>query len=103
MRASSKQPKQAIDLTHRNGLEYQERVFACLVDRVFDDPRVLEIRNHERGEVDYVVFEHPGTGMLASRRVHYFECKNYKRSLELDSVAKIMVVAVSDQPMSVHC
>lgn len=102
MSASGNLTKQAIDLTHCDGLEYQERVFACLVDRVFDDPRVLEIRNHERGEVDYVVLERPGKGMLASRRVHYFECKNYKRSLELDSVAKIMVVAVSDQPMSVH-
>lgn len=102
MSASGKLTKREIDLTHCSGLEYQKRVFARLVDLVFDDRRVLEIRNHERGEVDYVVLERPGKGMLASTRVHYFECKNCKRSLELDSVAKIMVVAVSDQPMSVH-
>ncbi len=40
--------------------------------------------------------------MLATKRFHYFECKNYARSLELDAVAKVMVVAVSDQPLSVH-
>jgi len=40
--------------------------------------------------------------MFAKKRLHYFECKNYSRSLELDNVAKIMVVAVAKQPDSVH-
>lgn len=91
-----------IDLSHLSGLDYQKRVFECLVQRLFGDSRVLDIQNHSKGEVDYVVNEHPGTDLLATNKCHYFECKNYSRSLELDSVAKVMVVAVSDQPMSVH-
>jgi hypothetical protein len=34
--------------------------------------------------------------------MHYFECKNYGRALELDNVAKVMVVAVAEQPNSVN-
>jgi hypothetical protein len=102
MRISGKATEPPIDLSHLSGIEYQKHVFECLVHRVFGDPRVLDIRNYGKGEVDYVVRELPGSGMLATNRFHYFECKNYSRSLELDRVAKVMVVAVSDQPLSVH-
>ncbi|MDB5989938.1 MAG: ATP-binding protein [Herbaspirillum sp.] len=102
MRVSGKATESPIDLSHLSGIEYQKRVFECLVRRVFGDPRVFDIGNYGKGEVDYVVRERPGSGMLATDRFHYFECKNYSRSLDLDSVAKVMVVAVSDQPLSVH-
>ncbi|MDP9650946.1 ATP-binding protein [Paraburkholderia caledonica] len=91
-----------MDLSKLSGEEYQKQIFGHLVHRVFDDPRVLDIFDHERGEVDYVVRERSGSAMLETSRFHYFECKNYSRSLELDNVAKLMVVAVSDQPLSVH-
>src|SRR5450830_87528 len=102
MSVSGKTIEPPIDLSHLSGIEYQKRVFECLLRRVFGDPRVLRVRNQGKGEVDYIVEEHSGNGMLATDRFHYFECKNYSRSLELDSVAKVMVVAVSDQPLSVH-
>lgn len=102
MRVSGKATEPQIDLSHLSGIEYQKRIFECLVHRLFGDLRVFDIVNYGKGEVDYIVRERPGSGMLATDRFHYFECKNYSRSLELDSVAKVMVVAVSDQPLSVH-
>lgn len=85
-----------------SGDEYQELVFERLIEKLFDDPSVLTLEDQKRGEADYIVQEAPGTGMLAKRRLHYFECKHYKRTLELDNVAKIMVVAVAEQPDSVN-
>jgi hypothetical protein len=85
-----------------SGDEYQKLVFERLIEKLFDDPSVLSLEDQKRGEADYIVQEAPGTGMLAKKRVHYFECKHYKRALELDNVAKIMVVAVAEQPDSVH-
>jgi len=85
-----------------SGDEYQELVFERLVEQLFANPSVLSLKDQKRGEVDYIVQEASGTGMIAKKRLHYFECKNYARSLELDNVAKIMVVAVAQQPDSVH-
>ncbi|MFZ6649762.1 hypothetical protein ACO0LO_28860 [Undibacterium sp. TJN25] len=102
MRESDKATAVPIDLSHLKGLEVQKLVFRRLVDRVFEDPRMLKVTDHETGEVDYIVSEDSGRGILATNRFHYFECKHYSRSLELDNVAKIMVVAVSDQPLSVN-
>lgn len=85
-----------------NGDEYQELVFEQLVEELFGDLSVLSLEDHKKGEVDYVVRQAPGSGIFAKTRFHYFECKNYSRSLELDNVAKIMVVAVAKQPDSVH-
>ena len=85
-----------------NGDEYQELVFEQLIDKLFDDPSVLSLEDHKRGEADYIVKQALGSGILAKVGLHYFECKNYSRSLELDNVAKIMVVAVAKQPDSVH-
>jgi hypothetical protein len=91
-----------LDVSTLGGIAYQQLVFEQLLDNLFMDPRVLKVENHAQGPVDYVVHEPSGMGMLAKTRKHYFECKNYSRALELDNVAKIMVVAVADQPDSVH-
>lgn len=91
-----------VGATGLGGLQYQKLVFGKLVDALFESRNVLTIENCDKGPVDYIVHEVSGGGMLAKNRKHYFECKNYGRSLELDSVAKIMVVAVAEQPDSVH-
>lgn len=91
-----------VDLSTIGGLQYQKLVFGKLVDSLFENQSVLKVENCDKGPVDYIVHEVSGGGMLAKNRKHYFECKNYARSLELDSVAKIMVVAVAEQPDSVH-
>ncbi len=91
-----------VDVSTLSGIAYQQLVFEQLLENLFMDPQVLKVQNHAQGPVDYVVHERSGTGMLAKPRKHYFECKNYSRALELDNVAKIMVVAVADQPDSVH-
>lgn len=91
-----------VDVSGLGGLQYQKLVFGKLVDTLFENRNVLTIENCDKGPVDYIVHEVSGGGMLAKNRKHYFECKNYGRSLELDSVAKIMVVAVAEQPDSVH-
>lgn len=102
MRKPRKAKRSPFDLSHLTGLEFQKRVFDRLVQQLFDNPDVITIENCGKGAVDYIVREHPGSGILATDRFHYFECKNYSRSLELDNVAKVMVVAVSEQPLSVH-
>lgn len=91
-----------VDLSTIGGLQYQKLVFGKLVDSLFENQGVLKVENCDKGPVDYIVHEVSGGGMLGKSRKHYFECKNYGRSLELDSVAKIMVVAVAEQPDSVH-
>lgn len=91
-----------MDLSKLSGTEYQKLIFERLIHKLFPDHRVLAVEDYAQGAVDYIVREHPGTGMLSADRFHYFECKNYSRQLELDNVAKIMVVAVADQPSTVH-
>jgi len=91
-----------VDISTLSGVEYQDLVFERLLDTLFTDPHVLSVKNHAQGPVDYVVLEPSTGGMLGKDRKHYFECKNYGRALELDNVAKIMVVAIADQPDSVH-
>ena len=91
-----------MDLSDLSGTEYQDLVFNRLVEKLFNDRSILTMENHPQGAVDYVVRERLGEGMLSTKRFHYFECKNYSRPLELDNVAKIMVVAVAEQPTSVN-
>lgn len=83
------------------GLTFQEKVFALLRDKFFTHPNVKIIENHKVGAIDYVVHEE---NSLRKKKIlkHYFECKNYNTALKLDDVAKIMVVAVADQPATVH-
>ncbi len=91
-----------VDISTLSGADYQQLVFEQLLNKLFMDTGVLTVENNTQGPVDYVVSEPSGKGMLGKDRMHYFECKNYSRTLELDNVAKIMVVAVADQPDSVH-
>lgn len=91
-----------LDLSQLSGDQFQKIIFERIIDKIFIDHRVLTVEDHAQGAVDYVVREQGGTGIIDTNRFHYFECKNYGRTLELDNVAKIMVVAVSDQPTSVH-
>ena len=91
-----------MDISTLSGNDYQQLVFEQLLSKLFMDTGVLTVENNTQGPVDYVVREPSGKGMLGKNRMHYFECKNYSRTLELDNVAKIMVVAVADQPDSVH-
>lgn len=91
-----------VDLSKLGGTKYQKLVFESLVEKLFPDRRILMVEDYAQGAVDYVVHERCGDGMLSADRLHYFECKNYSRQLELDNVAKVMVVAVADQPATVH-
>jgi len=91
-----------LDPSTLSGRSFQTLIFERLVEELFSNPAVLSIEDRPRGEIDYVVHEASTSGMLGTARFHYFECKNYSRSLELDNVAKVMVVAVADQPTSVH-
>lgn len=91
-----------VDISTLSGSEYQRLVFEQLLSKLFMNTQALALKNCAQGPVDYIVCEPRGTGMLGKKRKHYFECKNYSRALELDNVAKIMVVAVARQPDSVH-
>jgi AAA domain len=91
-----------VNISTLTGPQFQKLVFEKLLVELFADRNVITVTDAEQGPVDYIVTEIAGSGMLGANRVHYFECKNYSRTLELDNVAKIMVVAVADQPTSVH-
>jgi len=83
-----------------SGQEFQDLVFERLLHFLSAEAPIERVENQGRGAVDYVVYEPPG--LFAKQRKHYFECKNYGRTLELDNVAKVMVVAVVEQPDSVN-
>lgn len=102
MMHADEQVAEKIDLSKLSGTEYQKVVFESLVRKLFPEHRALVIEDYAQGAVDYIVREPAGAGMLGTEQFHYFECKNYSRQLELDNVAKIMIVAVADQPSTVH-
>jgi hypothetical protein len=83
-----------------SGTEYQDLVFERLLEVLSCEPSIEKVENHPRGAVDYVVYERASS--LSEQPIHYFECKNYGRALELDNVAKVMVVAVAEHPNSVN-
>lgn len=93
---------QEINLSKLTGDDYQKMVFGKLVKHLFDDPNVLTIENYAKGPVDYIVREAIKKSKKTINFSHYFECKNYSRSIELDNVAKIMIVAVLEKPATVN-
>lgn len=92
-----------VDLQKLKGSEYQKKVFGKLIEYWFHVPNIQTIEDHMKGPVDYIIREKVKvSGNRELNLKHYFECKNYSRALELDNVAKIMVVAVAEKPDTVN-
>lgn len=88
-----------------SGQDFQRLVFWAMVEQVLEFADDLVVEDHPKGAIDIVVSEPPRRllGLLpAETRIHYFECKHHSRALELDTIAKTLVVGVRDQPMSLN-
>jgi len=88
-----------------SGQDFQKLVFWAMVEQVLEFPDSCDLQEHPKGAIDIVVAERarPGPAFLsAEARLHYFECKHHSRPLELDTIAKTLVVGVRDQPLSLN-
>jgi hypothetical protein len=91
-----------------SGLEFQDEIFqrtkAVLFARMLERCALhdsVRLTNHDRGEVDFVLCRrHPETGEEVER--HLFECKNYKRPLELAVAAKFLLIGLRRLPTSLN-
>ncbi|WP_165191548.1 ATP-binding protein [Caulobacter soli] len=87
------------------GYDFQKLVFWAMVEQVLEFPDGCDLQEHPKGAIDIVVSERarPGPAFLPTEaRLHYFECKHHSRPLELDTIAKTLVVGVRDQPLSLN-
>jgi hypothetical protein len=90
------------------GLEFQNTAFArvqeLLLTRMTDKCGLrdaVRLSNHDTGEVDFILCRlHPETGHEIER--HLFECKNYKRTLELSATAKFLLIGLRRLPASLN-
>jgi len=86
-----------------SGQAFQRLVFWAMVERVLPDlAEGSSIEEHPQGVIDIVVTERPSSKavLFSEPHLHYFECKHHARPLELDTIAKTLVVGVRDQPLS---
>src|SRR5450755_409290 len=90
------------DLT---GEQFQAILFHKLVEAYRKQCRFdYELLDDYHGAVDFVVREkaQQTSPFHAGDPVHMFECKYYKRTLELSTIAKLLVVGVRFQPSSLN-
>lgn len=92
----------AADLT---GEQFQSIIFHrlighCLTQQGFD----YELLDNYQGAVDFVVREKARriSQFHTDDPVHVFECKHYCRTLELNTIAKLLIVGVRFQPTSLN-
>jgi hypothetical protein len=96
-----------LDPRDMTGLRFQDVVFArmnTLLERMVEKcglPKSFALSNHETGEVDFVLRHvDPNTGTEIAR--HLFECKNYRRTLELSVAAKFLLIGLRRLPASLN-
>lgn len=88
-----------------SGEQFQAVVFHKLVEQCGRDREFeYELVDNYQGAVDFVVREKAGrrSQFQEDDPVHVFECKHYRRTLELSTVAKLLVVGVRFQPASLN-
>ncbi|MDQ3802863.1 MAG: ATP-binding protein [Acidobacteriota bacterium] len=88
-----------------SGEQFQAIIFHKLIEQCGEGHEFeYELVDNYRGAVDFVVREKPGrvSQFHTEDPVHVFECKYYKRTLELSTVAKLLVVGVRFQPTSLN-
>src|SRR4051794_2485375 len=88
-----------------SGEQFQAIIFHKLIEQCGGEREFeYELVDNYRGAVDFVVREKPRrvSQFHTEDLVHVFECKYYKRTLELSTVAKLLVVGVRFQPTSLN-
>lgn len=95
----------SINAADLSGEQFQAIIFHKLIEQCGgQDEFDYELVDNYRGAVDFVVREKPRrvSQFHTEDPVHVFECKYYKRTLELSTVAKLLVVGVRFQPTSLN-
>lgn len=88
-----------------SGEQFQAVIFHKLIEQCGGEREFeYELVDNYRGAVDFVVREKPHrvSQFHTEDLVHVFECKYYKRTLELSTVAKLLVIGVRFQPTSLN-
>ena len=91
--------------TDLSGEQFQAVVFHKLLERCLRQGGFgYELLDNYQGAVDFVVREKAQrvSSLHADDPVHVFECKHYRRTLELNTLAKLLVVGVRFQPTSLN-
>jgi hypothetical protein len=88
-----------------SGEQFQSIIFHKLIEKCGSNREFeYELVDNYQGAVDFVVQEKAlqGSQFHEEVPVHVFECKHYRRTLELSTVAKLLVVGVTYQPASLN-
>jgi hypothetical protein len=88
-----------------SGEQYQSIIFHKLIEHCAKHKGFkYEFLDNYQGAVDFVIREKPSrrSHLYTEDPVHVFECKHYSRTLELSTVAKLLVVGVRFQPTSLN-
>src|SRR5713226_1132035 len=94
-----------IKTTELSGEQYQSIIFHKLITQCANHRGFkYEFLDNYQGAVDFVIREKPSrrSTLHTEDPVHVFECKHYRRTLELSTVAKLLVVGVRFQPTSLN-
>jgi hypothetical protein len=95
----------SINAADLSGEQFQAIIFHKLIEQCGRQHEFeYELMDNYRGAVDFVVREKPRaiSQFQTEDPVHVFECKHYGRTLELSTVAKLLVVGVRFQPTSLN-
>lgn len=87
------------------GEQFQAIIFHKLIERCLgEDGFEYDLMDNYKGAVDFVVREKARriSQFHADDPIHVFECKYYRRKLELSNVAKLLVFGVRFQPTSLN-
>src|SRR4051812_25718405 len=94
-----------VNSTELSGEQYQAIIFHKLITEYANHKGFkYEFLDNYQGAVDFVIREKPSrrSALHTEDPVHVFECKHYRRTLELSTVAKLLVVGVRFQPTSLN-
>jgi hypothetical protein len=94
-----------VNSTELSGEQYQAIIFHKLITEYANHKGFkYEFLDNYQGAVDFVIREKPSlrSSLHTEDPVHVFECKHYRRTLELSTVAKLLVVGVRFQPTSLN-
>ena len=94
-----------IAVSDLSGEQFQRLIFCKLLNLCRRSSSYeYDVIDNYHGAVDFVVRERPlfASPFLAECATHVFECKHYRRTLELSTVAKLLVFGVRFQPASLN-
>src|ERR1700753_3328774 len=94
-----------INAADLSGEQFQAIIFHKLIEQCGGQHEFeYELVDNYRGAVDFVVREKPRrvSQFHTENPVHVFECKYSKRTMDLSTVAKWLVVGVRFQPTSLN-